>query len=274
MLRLRTSNKRRISVTERYREDGGAITLSMAYWKNHMLIFVMGANQTPKEERQVNIDIDDFKDMSNKEAVDMIVKKANDMASKFGLSTDRELEKRISVAVDEMKKGIVPVRNHTMFDRMFAYKRTTSRFTPRNKFAGKRNFRAADGGMYVIENVEKMVQEDSYNEGAIGREMWTDVYGTYRGLTITDVIHDLADTLGIDFKDIESSLFIREDGDCSFSIEENEDGMQPSSYEWEQFEKGEINLYITDYFFDINRISPKVTGEEIAKVFPKADRDF
>lgn len=135
--------------------------------------------------------------------------------------------------------------------------------------------RASNEGVFVIENVEKMVQENSYTEGVIGREMRADVYGTYRGLTITDVIHDLADSLGIDFKDIESSLFIREDGNCSFSIEENEDGMQPSSYEMEQFKKGEINLYIADYFFDIKkRVPPKVTGEEIAKVFPKADRDF
>ena len=155
-------------------------------------------------------------------------------------------------------------------NRRFSHKsnRTSGRYFSR------RSHRASSGEVFVIENVEKMVQEDSYEEGAFGREMFLGIHGTYRGDTIRKAVNNLAESLGIRFKDIEDSLYIEEDGNCHFAIEENADGEQASSYELEQFKNGEINLYIADYYFDIKRLSPVVTGREIAKEFPKAETDF
>lgn len=153
------------------------------------------------------------------------------------------------------------------------FTRATSRFTPRNRFAGRRNFRAADDVTYVVRYLSGSTEEDSYNEGLVsnGNGFLKDIEINVKAPSIKEVIFKVAEQIGIAAKDVEGSLYIHEDGSCSLAMEENAEGMPPTQSEWKQFEKGEINLYYVDYSFNIEKVVKDVSQEEVRKAFPNSD---
>lgn len=155
-------------------------------------------------------------------------------------------------------------------NRRFSHKsnRTSGRYFSR------RNHRASNGEIYVVDGLEKMVQEDNWSQGVLDTGSIFDIDEGFKGKTIREVIEKVADFIGISPKDVENNLVIYEDGMCQLSVEENADGEIPSPREEEQFRKEEINLYLADYSFYIQRVSPDITAEEIVKVYPKADTIF
>lgn len=154
--------------------------------------------------------------------------------------------------------------------------RRFTRTTSRSKFAGKRNFRAANDVMYIVRGLRGYVQEDNWEHGITGEDFMKDVDETFKASSIKEVIFKVADFLGIEDKDVEKSLYIGDGmggGVCQLSVMENADGEPASAGELEEFKRGETVLYIADYSFDIDILNPRVSMEEIIKAFPNSDHD-
>lgn len=119
--------------------------------------------------------------------------------------------------------------------------------------------------MYEI-TVTKMIQKDNYRNGCDPdsiRDMG--VVNTHKVQSLDEVA-----TILKDYAPGEPSIY---EDRLEIPVQENDEGLEPTDAEKAAFEKGEIDLWVADYSFTIEKVERTPLGnQDLVKYFPHLEQ--
>lgn len=107
--------------------------------------------------------------------------------------------------------------------------------------------------MYECNGFLKMAQRDNFEKGCYGasHDSWVDF--PIKRKTLTEIIDVIIGVIGCEREAITINA-CDEIGRIDAQVTENDQGLQPTSREWEQFKRGAIDLWMCDYSFSFDEV--------------------
>jgi hypothetical protein len=118
--------------------------------------------------------------------------------------------------------------------------------------------------MYTIINLHCDFERDNFEQGCIGEGGFKVVEIEFKDSNIKRLIDQVSDFLGADEYEIdqydESTV-----NHINWRVVENADGYSPSGYELEQWEQGNIDLYLCNYTAQVFKLEAVNIESELNK---------
>jgi hypothetical protein len=126
---------------------------------------------------------------------------------------------------------------------------------------------------YIINNIVKLAEKDSFENGCDPRSsQFSTIDLQIESLSLSEVIDNLMTFTSCTDKKSVLIDACEEDGRIDIQVTENGEGYTPSTYQIEQWKKGEFDLYAVTYTAQIEK--HVVSSINIADLLGDKSKDF
>jgi hypothetical protein len=118
--------------------------------------------------------------------------------------------------------------------------------------------------MYIIKNLHCHFEQDHFDHGCIGDCGFKIVDVSFEDSSLIGLIKSVSDFIGSDYYEIDP-CGDNENSRIDWQVLETAEGHSPSDYELEQWEQGNIDLYLCNYTAQVFKLEAVNIESELNK---------